>query len=198
LFQQGACSVSKSIIATGWKKYGLTQSRGALPVGPMSLVVHIGSVWVPFTSESKEAVAHYPEIIKEIKLALQDIGRKLATYVRKKHSIQMEGKKRSYLEKYIPHVAAALKELLAYKDSDEENVRVMLENILEHKRGELEEIKVDNPEYDADLAAIGKDEKKVDDSEGSKEEDATETKEDAVEAKEDAKDDKQTTLGDKK
>ena len=32
--------------------------------------MHMASVWVPFTSESKEAVAHYPEIIKEMKLAI--------------------------------------------------------------------------------------------------------------------------------
>ena len=199
LFQQGACSVSRSIVNTGWKNYGLSQSRGALPIGPMALVVHIGSVWVPFTSESKEAVAHYPEIIKEIKLALQDIGRKLATYVRKKHSIQMEGKKRSYLEQYIPHVAAALKDLLGYKEKDEEKVRELLETILEHKRGELEEIKVDNPEYDADLAAIGKDapkegEQKTDGSNDVAQETSEGGKEEAV----DAKKDKQTTLGDKK
>ena len=45
-------------------------------------MVHIASVWVPFTSESKEAVA-YPEIVKEIKLAIQECGRKLI-HVRRK------------------------------------------------------------------------------------------------------------------
>ena len=39
------------------------------------MMVHIASVWVPFTSESKEAIAHYPEILKEIRLALQECGR---------------------------------------------------------------------------------------------------------------------------
>ncbi len=33
------------------------QARGALPAGPLVVFVHIASVWVPFTSESKEAVA---------------------------------------------------------------------------------------------------------------------------------------------
>ena len=35
----------------------------------MVILVHLASVWVPFTSESKEAVARYPEILREIKLA---------------------------------------------------------------------------------------------------------------------------------
>ena len=67
LYQQSAGAITRSVVNTAWRNYGLNQSRGALPVGPMTLVVHIGSVWVPFTSESKEAIAHYPEIIKEIK-----------------------------------------------------------------------------------------------------------------------------------
>ena len=83
LYQQGACAVTRSVINTAWRNYGLSQSKGALPIGPVTLVVHIASVWVPFTSESKEAIAHYPEIIKEIKLALQECGRKLSIYIHK-------------------------------------------------------------------------------------------------------------------
>jgi len=63
-YQQGACAITRAVTATDWKAYQLQQPRGALPVGPMLLIVHIASVWVPFTSESKEAIAHYPEIIK--------------------------------------------------------------------------------------------------------------------------------------
>jgi DNA topoisomerase-6 subunit B len=69
-YQQGACAITKAVTGTDWKKYQLQQPRGALPVGPMLMMVHIASVWVPFTSESKEAIAHYPEIIKEIRLGL--------------------------------------------------------------------------------------------------------------------------------
>ncbi|OHB54991.1 MAG: DNA topoisomerase VI subunit B, partial [Planctomycetes bacterium RBG_13_44_8b] len=72
LYQQGACAIHKAVIETNWRNYNLSQSRGALPAGPVVLMIHIASVWVPFTSESKEAIAHYPEIIKEIKLAIQE------------------------------------------------------------------------------------------------------------------------------
>jgi DNA topoisomerase-6 subunit B len=72
-YQQSSCAVFKSVIDTNWRSYGLTQPRGSLPQGPMVLLVHMASVWVPFTSESKEAVAHYPEILKEMQLALQEL-----------------------------------------------------------------------------------------------------------------------------
>src|SRR5438309_4547043 len=77
LYQQSACATFKSVLETTWRNYGVTQSRGALPAGPMVVFVHMASVWVPFTSESKEAIADYDEIRKEIRLALQECGRRL-------------------------------------------------------------------------------------------------------------------------
>jgi DNA topoisomerase VI subunit B len=159
LYQQGACGITNAIQNTSWRSYGLNQSKTSLPVGPCSILVHMTSVWVPFTSESKEALAHYDEIIKEIKLALQECGRKLSSYVNKKKRIKDEGKKRSYIEKYIPHVAEALKEILKFDEISQKKLEDDLCEILEHSRGELEKIGVDNPDYDEDLAKIGREEK---------------------------------------
>ncbi len=111
LYQQGACALTKSVLGTNWKPYGLQQSQGSLPTGPLTILLHIASVWVPFTSESKEALAHYPEIIKEIKLALQDAGRKLQSYVHKKVRAQSQLERANLFERYIPEVADALSRL---------------------------------------------------------------------------------------
>lgn len=163
LYQQGACAASKSIIGTNWRPYGLSQSSGALPQGPVTIMVHIASVWVPFTSESKEAIAHYPEILKEVRIALQECGRQLGSYINKKKRVKDELKKRSYIEKYIPHVADALQELLAFPDSEKDQLNGILKEVLEMKRGKVKELKFDknkNKEFDADFAKIGKEEKK--------------------------------------
>jgi DNA topoisomerase-6 subunit B len=111
LYQQGACSVYKSVIQTNWKPYGLNQSNGSLPNGPVTIAVHIASVWVPFTSESKEAIAHYPEIIDEVRLALQEAGRRLQTYVHKKHKVKNQLERANLFERYIPEVADSLSRL---------------------------------------------------------------------------------------
>ena len=129
-------------------------------MGPITIVIHIASVWVPFTSESKEAIAHYPEILKEAKLDVQECGRKLSSYIYKKKRIGEELKKRGYIEKYIPHIAEALKELVDNKDYQTENVETSLKEILERKRGEIEDIEADNQEFDESFANIGKKEKK--------------------------------------
>jgi len=148
LYQQGACAFTKSVMGTSWKPYGLQQSNGALPVGPMTLILHIASVWVPFTSESKEALAHYPEIIKEVKLALQEAGRKLQSYVHKKVKVQSQLERASLFENYIPEVADALsrltgdnKEMLIKKLKEmtkKENIKQEMEK-MQTLKGEVEE-----------------------------------------------------------
>ena len=98
------------------------------------ILVHIASVWVPFTSESKEAVAHYPEIIKEIKLALQEAGRQLARFVRRRQREKDADQKASYIQKYIPHIGDALQEILSLDDPGREDVITTLTDTLERSR----------------------------------------------------------------
>jgi DNA topoisomerase-6 subunit B len=71
-------------------------------------MVHMASVWVPFTSESKEAIAGYPEIQKELRLALQAVGRKLAMYLRRRNRVQHEGQRRQVFLRYLGEVAKAV------------------------------------------------------------------------------------------
>lgn len=134
LYQQSAGAVFKAVIDTNWRNYGLSQSRGSLPRGQMVLMVHIASVWVPFTSESKEAVAHYPEIIKEIRLAVQECGRKLGMHIRRQKRIKQEEKKRGYIKTYLPAIGEALQEILALKDPEVDKLVEKLTDTLEKSR----------------------------------------------------------------
>lgn len=163
LYQQGACASTDAISKTNWRPYGLQQSQASLPVGPAVVLVHINSVWVPFTSEAKEAIAHYPEIIKEMKLALQECGRKLGSYVNKKKRAQDEFKKRSYIEKYLPHIGGALRELLDLKESDEKKIIEILKSTLEKTRpkSKLEKVERDESEESLGLAVAKKEEKQT-------------------------------------
>lgn len=134
-YQQSACASFQSIVQTNWRLYGLSQSKGAVPAGPITAIVHIASVWVPFTSESKEAVAHYPEIIKEVKLALAECGRKLGRYLRGKKREREEALKRSYIDKYLPAIGEALRDILTLKEPQVKSVLGNLEVVLEKTRG---------------------------------------------------------------
>lgn len=117
-YQPKACAISEAVYELNWKNYGLSQPRGSLPVAPMAIFVHLASVWVPFTSEAKEAVAHYPEMLREITLALQDCGRRLASSLRARARLEAEGKRRSLFERYIPELGASIGKIMG-KPRDE-------------------------------------------------------------------------------
>lgn len=134
LYQQSACAIYKSVMDINWRNYALSQSRGALPTGRVMLMVHFASVWVPFTSESKEAIAHYPEIIREIQLAVQECGRRLGMYLRKRKRVEQELAKRSYIETYLPYIGEALQDILSLKRKQVDTVVGKLKRVLERSR----------------------------------------------------------------
>ncbi|GJM24488.1 MAG: DNA topoisomerase VI subunit B [Phycisphaerae bacterium] len=105
LYQQGACCTFKSVVDTKWNNYGLSQSRSSLPQAPFVVLIHMASVWVPFTSESKEAIADYDEIRKEIKLGLSECGRRLGTYIRRKKKRSHFAQRRDVFHRYIHEIA---------------------------------------------------------------------------------------------
>ncbi len=134
LYQQGGCALYQSVLRTNWRSYGLRQSRGALPTAPMIVMAHLASVWVPFTSESKEAVAGYDEILRELKLALQEVGRKLATHLRRRQRARDRERKQAYIEQYIPHIGIALQEILGLSGKQEERIVATLTDTLRRSR----------------------------------------------------------------
>ena len=134
LYQQSGCVITRSVLKTAWRNYSLQQSAGALPSGPLVIMVHIASVWVPFTSESKEAVAHYPEITKEVRLALQECGRRLAVFIRRRRKAAESERKKAYIQQYIPHIAIALREILELSEHQEKTMVRQLKDVLERSR----------------------------------------------------------------
>ena len=134
LYQQSACATFKAVLETAWRNYGISQSRGALPAGPMVIFVHMASVWVPFTSESKEAIADYDEIRKEIKLALQECGRRLGVYLRRRERAKSEFRRRNIFELYIEEVVEACARLKGGKLA-KEKLKGQLQRIAAKRTG---------------------------------------------------------------
>jgi DNA topoisomerase-6 subunit B len=134
LYQQSACATFKAVLSTTWKNYGVPQSRGALPAGPMVIFVHMASVWVPFTSESKEAIADYDEIQKEITLALRECGRRLGLFLRRRERAASEFRRRNIFELYIEEVVEACNRLKGGKLA-KEKIKLQLQKIANSRTG---------------------------------------------------------------
>jgi len=117
MYQAGACAITEAVRDIDWKRYGLQQS-GSEVSGPIILVVHMCSTWVPFISESKEAVAAYPEIVKEMKLAIQDAARNLSRFLSGKRKAGEQKRRLQLFERYASEVASALSKLTYGKEKE--------------------------------------------------------------------------------
>jgi DNA topoisomerase-6 subunit B len=137
-FQPAACAITQAVIGTNWRAYGLQQARGQLPVGPVTVMVHMASVWVPFTSESKEAIAGYPEIIKELRLALQAVGRKLSIYLNRRNRVRQEGERREIFLRYLGEVATAVAGIKDYGDRSKKDLYDRLLHVAKRKTAEAD------------------------------------------------------------
>ena len=142
LYQAGACATAEAVKETDWKRYGLQQANNALPTGPIVILVHMCSVWVPFVSESKEAIAPYPDIVKEMKLALQDIGRELSRYISGKRRAGEHKRRILIFERYSTEVAEALSEITGRDKNDmEKKLKSFIgERVKINEQGEVEGI----------------------------------------------------------
>lgn len=149
MYQQGACAITGCISTVNWKTYNVSQS--GLPTGPVLILVHVASTNVPFTSESKDAVAAIPEIEREITLALQELGRDLKTFLsrRDKNRLSEERaraicaiipdiaiKVAETIEKPVPDITAIegqiMRRLVAKKWTNEGVVTVLVQNYTSH------------------------------------------------------------------
>jgi len=110
MYQQGACAITECIMNVNWKAYNLSQQ--GLPMGPVLILVHVASTNVPFTSESKDAIASIPEIEKEIVLALQDLGRELKNFVSRRDKNKLAEDRARAVCAIIPEIAEKVSEIV--------------------------------------------------------------------------------------
>jgi DNA topoisomerase VI subunit B len=111
MYQQGACAITGCITSVNWKLYNISQ-QGGFPTGPVLILVHVASTNVPFTSESKDAVAGIPEIEKEITLALQDLGRELKNFVSRRDKGKLAEDRARAVCAIIPEIAEKVSEIV--------------------------------------------------------------------------------------
>ncbi len=128
LYNYSDCVLTEAAQEIDWRRYNFSQSSGQLPVGPLVVLIHFASVWVPYTSEGKQAIAKYPEIIKEVKLSLQDAGRKLGKYISGKRRLIEARQRQSLFKSYIKEVSEAISKITG---TPKEKIQSKLEAMME-------------------------------------------------------------------
>ncbi len=110
MYQQGACAITQAVTELNWKQYGLQQQ--GLPLGPYIILVHVASTNVPFTSESKDAIAPIPDITREIDLALKELGRELKLFLSRRERKRVAEDRARAICAIIPEIAAKVSEIV--------------------------------------------------------------------------------------
>ena len=106
VYQRGACAITDVTKRIDWRNYELTQPGGSgMPQGPAVVLVGVASTNVPFTSESKDAVANVPEIEDEIELAVREAARDLKSHLKRRQSLDKRRRKREVLSEILPEMA---------------------------------------------------------------------------------------------
>jgi len=131
LYQEGDCVITEAIKNIDWRRYGLEQKGGkGIPYGPAIILVHVASVNIPFTSESKEAIAHVEEIEKEIKLSLQQCARKMRVHLSKKERRKKAKNKFLLISKILPELARKSAEIVGKPTPPIDDVITQIMNIV--------------------------------------------------------------------
>ncbi|SFS06367.1 DNA topoisomerase-6 subunit B [Halomicrobium zhouii] len=156
VYQRGACATTDVVKSINWRNYGLDQPGGSgIPNGPVVIMVHVASTNVPFTSESKDAVANVPEMESEIELAIREAARDLKSYLNKRRSMQQRREKQNKLATILPEMAEKLTEVTGRDELviDDSIARIM-NNVLVEREVEDGTVKVvveNNSDTNADV-----------------------------------------------
>lgn len=144
VYQRGACATSDVIQQINWRNYGLDQPGGSgMPNGPAVVMVHVASTNVPFTSESKDAIANVPEIENEVELALREAARDLKRYLKKRRSLERRQRKQNVIADILPAMADKLSDMTERDElAVEDSLARIMNNVLVERTVENEGVRL--------------------------------------------------------
>ena len=105
LYDEGSDVVLKVINEIDWGRYKVKGEP------PFVIISHICSTRIPYKTAGKENVADRQEIEREIRLAIQYLSRKLASYMSKRGQADAAKKRANLYAKYIPLISQFCTEL---------------------------------------------------------------------------------------
>lgn len=113
------CAIWKAAASVNWKNYKIDKADNGLPRGPVKLFVNVSGpfVHVMFKAQSKQALAADDVLVKEIKLALEELGRKLKSHITRG---EIETRKMQRAKTLLEHAMVFAKSLVAVEQTDPE------------------------------------------------------------------------------
>ncbi len=150
LFDTGGCAITKAVNSVEWKRYGMRDFENS----PVTILVNLASTHIPYTSAGKQSIAEEKEVLKEIRFALMEVGRKFQVYhSRKRRALEREARKQILL-KYSTALASGLAKLT---NKNEEAILKELQNLVEERITGLEIEEAEEEELEPTLEGESED-----------------------------------------
>lgn len=104
------CATWKATASVNWKNYKLQTFDNGIPRGPVMVFIHVAGAYVHvmFKGQSKQALAEDEVLLKEIKLALEDAGRKFRRFITRRETARRKAKRAGILAMYADQFAQSL------------------------------------------------------------------------------------------
>ena len=144
LFDGSACAITSAVEGMPWKRYGIKEFEKE----PVSVLVNVSSVYVPYSGVGKQAISQEAEIIEEIRLAVMDCARGLQRYMSGVKNRNVQTSKYNTIMKYVSQLSMNLSEMTGIEKGEiEEGLKKIIGS--RYKRLLEEEAKAAVEEEDA-------------------------------------------------
>ncbi|MGY5876564.1 MAG: hypothetical protein RTU30_12520, partial [Candidatus Thorarchaeota archaeon] len=104
------CATWKAATSVNWKNYKVATFDNGIPRGPIMVFIHVAGAYVHvmFKGQSKQALAEDEVLLREIKLALEDTGRRFRRFITRRETAQRKAKRAGILAMYADQFAQSL------------------------------------------------------------------------------------------
>ncbi|MDF1539644.1 MAG: DNA topoisomerase VI subunit B, partial [Candidatus Thorarchaeota archaeon] len=104
------CATWKATTSVNWKNYKVPTFDNGVPRGSLMVFIHVAGAYVHvmFKGQSKQALAEDEVLLREIKLALEDAGRKFRRFITRRETAKRKAKRAGILAMYADQFAQSL------------------------------------------------------------------------------------------
>ncbi|MHA1512335.1 MAG: hypothetical protein ACTSRX_11530, partial [Promethearchaeota archaeon] len=136
------CAIWKGVQSVKWKNYKLDTFDNKIPKGNIRILVNVSGPYVHlmFKSQAKNALAEDEVLLKEIKMCLEVIGRKIRLFENRRIKRQDRKRRSKTIEKYIPIFVNSLISIVNRTDGYQNITAEKLESrLLDRLEGKIEQ-----------------------------------------------------------
>ena len=117
MFDASNCALTSAVNGVAWKRYDI----GKFDEEPITVMINISSVYVPYSGVGKQAVSQEDEIIEEAKLAIMEASRGLQRYISGVRNKNVQQSRYKMIMRYVNQLSDDLSELTGEKKESVEN-----------------------------------------------------------------------------